>query len=460
MHLVSNGIDGNYLRNLLLNAPSELDWVKAAVAYASGTPELLEFCVDKDVPLTFWGRLDETFPVSRNILKRFLTLGPNYQCKLVWRYFHPKVLWFGGYGAYVGSANLTNSAWYKNIECGVWFTQADLDQHGLIPQLELLFDEIDRRSEPLTDELFLKIEELEAQFRASNSELVVAESKLSQRFESEIAPKISKYFSGLTVVPSKKDALRLAKSAFLEEWNETITILRKISEQVTSSKNRPSWVTEEVPKFVQADQFLHAFYDNKVKPGQTSMHREFHSRNKSNPQKALDSALDWWRSLPSAPKREDFFMYEKAPYLYSHLSKERILETSETEFLEIIGKLHAFVTAARQTRNDQLNLPNGTHLDLNARVEAVGKWMWRQRSPNGSGPLQIFNYVLYGGPTVDIPDRIWEVTREDEWRIPRLGLSSIGEIVGWALPDTYPPRNGRVSKALSSLGFSVKIHNE
>lgn len=37
-------------------------------------------------------------------------------------------------------------------------------------------------------------------------------------------------------------------------------------------------------------------------------------------------------------------------------------------------------------------------------------------------------------------------------------MNSLGEIVGWAMPDRYPPRNGRSSRALRSLGFDVQVH--
>jgi hypothetical protein len=30
--------------------------------------------------------------------------------------------------------------------------------------------------------------------------------------------------------------------------------------------------------------------------------------------------------------------------------------------------------------------------------------------------------------------------------------------LGWALPDTFPPRNGRTAKALKALGYEVTVH--
>jgi hypothetical protein len=68
--------------------------------------------------------------------------------------------------------------------------------------------------------------------------------------------------------------------------------------------------------------------------------------------------------------------------------------------------------------------------------------------------------VLWGGPLSDTPSRIFEASSIATWKIPHLGISTIGEIVGWALPDDFPPRNGRTSKALTALGYEVTIHSE
>jgi hypothetical protein len=53
--------------------------------------------------------------------------------------------------------------------------------------------------------------------------------------------------------------------------------------------------------------------------------------------------------------------------------------------------------------------------------------------------------------------RLWNAIRSDDWAIPHIGLSSLGEIVGWARPDEFPPRNMRTSKGLRALGYNVRI---
>ncbi|WP_024198330.1 hypothetical protein, partial [Escherichia coli] len=51
----------------------------------------------------------------------------------------------------------------------------------------------------------------------------------------------------------------------------------------------------------------------------------------------------------------------------------------------------------------------------------------------------LLNYVVWGNGSVSA--RLWNAIRSDDWAIPHIGLSSLGEIVGWARPDEFPPRN-------------------
>lgn len=295
MKIIANGINDQYLQDFLLNSPTDLEWVKAAVAYASSTPELIRFCSEENIPLYFWGRIDDSFPVSSNILYKFLQLGPDYQCKLIYNFYHPKVIWFSGYGAYIGSANLTDRSWNANIECGVWFTQNDLEKNNLILELENFFDEIDKFSEPLTEELFQRLKLLQDKYSSQKSELNLQKKRLSEEFSKDISTMFSKQFEGLTRIPSKKESGTKAKNKFISEWNETLTLLRKISDEISLDENRPEWVKKDIPKGVQVDQFLHAFYYQNVKEGNRSKHEDFYARNKSNPSAALKDAMRWWK---------------------------------------------------------------------------------------------------------------------------------------------------------------------
>jgi len=59
--------------------------------------------------------------------------------------------------------------------------------------------------------------------------------------------------------------------------------------------------------------------------------------------------------------------------------------------------------------------------------------------------------------TVELRCLLWNAIRSDDWAIPHVGLSSLGEIVVWARPDEFPPRNMQTSKGLRALGYNVRI---
>src|SRR3546814_10387593 len=68
MRLILGGINGDYLRNLIEGAGVIVEGARvtesvwAAVAYATDAKDsgsLVRWCFDNDIPLKFWGRLDE-----------------------------------------------------------------------------------------------------------------------------------------------------------------------------------------------------------------------------------------------------------------------------------------------------------------------------------------------------------------------------------------------------------------
>lgn len=460
MKIIANGINGNYLTNYLLNAPEGIEWVKVAVAYADNFAEgkLIKFCIDRKIPLTFYGRIDHSCPISISVLEKFLRVGPVYTCKLIKEYFHPKVLWFEGYGAYIGSANLTDRGWYKNIELGIWFANDDLTKFHFTEELENFFLAIDKESDPLTEELLNKICSFKESMDLYREQKKEREERERASFKKIVLPILSKDFEGLTVT-SQQSAQLKQKRQFLEEWSNTLQLLRDISREVTKTKNRPMWVKDDVPSGVQTDQFLHAFYYTQIKVGNKSQHEEFYEKNKRNPLKALQEAMKWW----SCQKQSDFeheyqMIYEKAPHIRKYLSQKRILSLSEDEFIKVLSKVYAFRTAARQAANKDLNLPDKTHLKEDERVKRVAQWLWKQKNGKGMDSTEVLNYILYEGSIDNVPERIWQTTSVEEWHLPRLGIGTIGEIIGWTMPDRFPPRNGRTSKALYALGFDVKIH--
>lgn len=106
----------------------------------------------------------------------------------------------------------------------------------------------------------------------------------------------------------------------------------------------------------------------------------------------------------------------------------------------------------------ELGRPELKTLDRDSRVELFAPLILRHRNRKGWDVRQLLHYVLYGGPNEDIWQRLYHAGRDSEYSIPRYGLNSLAEVAGWARPEVVPPRNGRTSKALRALGYSVKIY--
>ena len=270
MKLILGGINGNYLTNITLNAAAETQEVLAAVAYATEMNLLFDWCWEKGIPLKYYGRLDEGVAVNPSILSQFLNRkSARFQCRLV-QHHHAKVIWWREFGLYIGSANLTGSAWHKNVEAGCFFPEAEITDEMAEDVLEL-FNVLDRNSTPLTDEL------LDVMFKRAKQ---MARSQTPSK-EFWNSPSFNKW-SGL-VQTSKAKASDHRRDSFLREWHATLQQLRDIGNLVSKPENRPSWISADAPAGAQGDQFLHAYYYQRTFDGRRALYEEHFERNKKNP---------------------------------------------------------------------------------------------------------------------------------------------------------------------------------
>lgn len=131
-----------------------------------------------------------------------------------------------------------------------------------------------------------------------------------------------------------------------------------------------------------------------------------------------------------------------------------------TEFRDVCMGVHAITDYARRVPNKSVNLPDdGTRYTIPQKVDALSKRIWNDQGSGGQRVTRMLRHVLYGG-TNQLPERLWQGVSDPRWKIDGLGVSALGELVGWALPDAFPPRNGRTSKALRALGYDVTVHVE
>ncbi|HJW30556.1 MAG TPA: hypothetical protein VJ508_15090, partial [Saprospiraceae bacterium] len=249
------------------------------------------------------------------------------------------------------------------------------------------------------------------------------------------------------------------REEFLKEWYGTLELLRNIASRVSSDEFRPTWVEPGTPRGAQADQFLHAYYYEFVKDGIKSIHRKLHQENENRKEAALIAALRWWKSQPEAPHNEDSNL-SRAKIILDKIGGQNNRPLPEADFILVAENIHALLDHSLRVRNRTLGLPEGTYTAQAERIVMLAKWIYGQKNDSGKTISDLINYVLRGGAVDRTPERIFDATHDEAWTIPHFGISSVGEMVGWAMPNDFPPRNGRTSKALYALGHQVKIYSE
>lgn len=257
---------------------------------------------------------------------------------------------------------------------------------------------------------------------------------------------------------SQKNAVERGRQAFLDEWNSTLAYLRQIASLVGQPENIPQWVKPSTPPSLIADQFLHAYYYVHTFDDKRANFEHYFDKHKSDPDAAVQKALLWWKATTSAPMSEDVMLNISAPRVAELIHKDKLLSLDLEEWEEITGRVHSMSDHARRMRNIKLGLPMGKQYNIPEKVEALAIFHFEQTNQRQENILQMLHYVLYGGDDADLPNRIWEGIKNPSRRIEHFGLSALGELSGWAMPEKYPPRNRRTSKALRSLGFDVLVH--
>jgi hypothetical protein len=246
--------------------------------------------------------------------------------------------------------------------------------------------------------------------------------------------------------------------------------MRRLARRFADLSVRPTWVSADAEPTTHFDQLLHGYYYHQVLKGdgddrksKTKVDACF-VQNRLRSDEALVDAARWWASLKEPPTRsntynEGRFITEVAPRLH-HLLSGTVLPTLNADgFVEAMSGVNAFRDHGRRVDNVTLGLPPGTELNEDERIRRFAEWMYRQRTPSGRGPLDVLMFVIHG-TTARAEDRIWSAIRDPTWKLARLGRSTLGEILGWARPDEYPPRNDRTNKALRALGHDVIVFDE
>ncbi|MDY0885426.1 hypothetical protein ACFPL7_12195 [Dongia soli] len=90
-------------------------------------------------------------------------------------------------------------------------------------------------------------------------------------------------------------------------------------------------------------------------------------------------------------------------------------------FEKICAGVHAVRDCARRVPNRTVGLPdNGTRYNISEKLAALSNRIWNDKSSSGASVRDLLRYVLYGGASEELPQRLW------------LGITSPGKLTGSA----------------------------
>jgi hypothetical protein len=353
-----------------------------------------------------------------------------------------------GQGAYIGSANLTDRAWFENYEAGVYLTEAELEHAGLILELENFFEGLALKSFDLTQEEYER-QVLQSKERSALLRKLHAIEKDYEQKHWKLKNRTSQISDDIRSSDDKRIA------SFEGEWSRTLQKIRDIGDRVALDENRPAWIRRDVPRGVQGDQFLHAYYFQQVRPmSERDAYERDYQAHKGNPEAELKRALQWWKGGDYDHEKEERMVHTYAKRLRELLTKGKIRTLKEDEWVEALSMTHAFGDHANKIPNSDLGL--GEYPGNEVKTETLARMLWSQSSLSGrfTAP-EVLDYVIWGPG--EVAKRIWSASYRAEYKLRHIGPNILGEIVGWARPTEFPPRNTRTSKALRALGYDVQI---
>lgn len=440
--------------------PIECKRIYASIAFST-YDYLINKVIKNKIELKWWGLFDQNESTKADLLEKVLSNKDLIKFFPIKQNFHAKLIYFENYGIYIGSSNMTKNAIYNNIEAGIFLDFNDILQFNLISKIEEYFNFLENKFPVLTDNDLDRYKEF----------ININHNKINQQENNNLIELFNSLFSHLphndsavVMTEDKKEYQNKSKNKFVLEWRNTLNELKSIMKYFYDDKYFPAWVKKDALPGIMADQFLHAYYYNKImdyskEDSSLELCKKYFEENKNKKDDVLQKALLWWRQLTEAPSEEDIHINEWAFLNYNLCSINKIDNLTLEEFTQLYLHNHSIRNHARQINKKTLNLPINKSSTIEECTIAFAKYHYNQISKNELKILNILNIYKYliWDERKPIEERIYQILNDENYYIPHLGQSVIGELIGWARPNEYPIRNNRVNKALLALGIDVRV---
>jgi hypothetical protein len=263
--------------------------------------------------------------------------------------------------------------------------------------------------------------------------------------------------------PLMRSDENVARSNFVRRWHETLGVLRAFADRVKDFPRWPTWVDRSVHPAIAQDRASEWWYERNVRRigDRDQRIEELHERNRRDPGAAMNAMLDEWSRSTEGDLGEGFLMsVDEGPKLLAQsLSRSGLDELDEDRLTQILFHTHAAREHIKQIPRHELGFDDdGTEINALVRCQRVAQNLLAARTTENRGVADVLRYVLWNEHVEpDAAIRVWNATQDARWKLPRIGVSILGEMLGYARPDKFPPRNDRSVRAMRALGHDVEI---
>lgn len=453
------------LKYLLANIPKDINNIDAAIAYTTEKRQdnaadisLIDLCLKNKIKLNYWGLFNSQGGTAISEIRKALNNPDLIQFYPFSENFHAKVIYFHGYGIYIGSHNFTYNALMYNVEAGTFVKEKCLSEKQK-NDIQDFFKYLKEHSIPIVQDDLDKLEDYEDLTQAARNQEKKIKKQMDDYFD-ELFSHLFNLKQGVRDYGKDKEN----KIEFLKEWRSTQNIIEHIQNYIRDNCKQPSWINKEVDLSIITDQLLHGYYYSFLLKGKDDrksgkMIADEKEKNQNNTDYAIMKAIKWWENLTEAPSNENIYINNWGLNNKTILSKLKDRPLTEQELETVLSQNHAARTHARQMSNKSLNLKKDYSTNQEERVKLYSKWLYKQKSKDGLSINDVLKYLLFD-ESDSLEDRIYNCVKEKHYKIEHFGRSIIGELIGWGRPDITHIRNNRVNKVLNCLGYDVQLFSE
>ena len=438
---------------IISHLPENLKEISASIAY-NDNPILVDTCIKKKINLEWWGLFNDGISTDLEIIKKALN-SPYITFYSFTNYFHPKLIYFHGYGFYVGSHNMTVRAAKQNIECGVFFKEEEITAEQKV-QLSNYFNYLRNNSKKFIKEDLSRIND----FINKTAEIDKTTKKLkNERKEifDNCFPELNSFVPKFKLQFDNQNEISDDEKKFSQEWRNAHQILYVLQNEL-EAQPLPSFVKPNASKSIILDQFLYLYYSTNAKGKSLKTEdaiEEMYIKNRNRHEEAIAEAIDLWNHFEPDNEclvRINNWGFENKELL--GLLKERDL--TREEFGKVFSHNNALLWSASRFPNEEIGIDKKVTMTIPEKLPLICDFLYKQKTKENLSIHDVLRYLLFDD-SVGTETRVYNIIDNPKYKIRHLGKSVAGELLGWARPDITHLRNESTNRALRCLGFDIKI---